>query len=107
MNRFATEVLREEGYNVISTHEGSSALRLLDANPHIKMLFTDVVMPGGLDGVALAEQAMLVRPSLKVLFTSGYAENMLRQGRLPPGTHLLTKPYRLRDLAREVRRALG
>ncbi len=107
VNRFATEVLREEGYDVISTHEGSSALRLLDANPHIKMLFTDVVLPGGMNGRQIADEARRRRPDLKVLFATGYTRNaIIHQGRLDADVDLLTKPFTPDDLVKKVRRIL-
>jgi len=107
VNRFATEVLREEGYNVISTHEGSAALRLLDANPHIKMLFTDVVLPGGMNGRQIADEALRRKPHLKVLFATGYTRNaIIHQGRLDADVELLTKPFTPDDLTRKVRQIL-
>ncbi|MDT3687257.1 MAG: ATP-binding protein [Pseudorhodoplanes sp.] len=107
VNRFATEVLREEGYNVISTHEGSSALRLFDANPHIKMLFTDVVLPGGMNGRQIADEARRRRPDLKVLFATGYTRNaIIHQGRLDADVDLLTKPFTPDDLIKKVRQIL-
>jgi two-component system, NtrC family, sensor kinase len=107
VNRFATEVLREEGYDVISTHEGSSALRLLDANPQIKMLFTDVVLPGGMNGRQIADEALRRRPGLKVLFATGYTRNaIIHQGRLDADVELLTKPFTPDDLVKKVRQIL-
>lgn len=99
--------LRALGYQVIPVADGRAALEILHQRNDIQLLFTDVVMPGGLNGAALAEQAAVIRPGLKVLFTSGYSEKILaREGRLPAGVHLLAKPYRPRDLAAEVRRVL-
>jgi FixJ family two-component response regulator len=70
-------------------------------------LFTDVIMPGGVNGRVLADQALRCRPGLKVLFTSGYTETaIVHHGRLDPGVLLLVKPYRKIDLARMVRKAL-
>jgi two-component system NtrC family sensor kinase len=107
VNRFATEVLRDEGYDVISTHEGSSALRLLDANPHIQMLFTDVVLPGGMNGRQIADEARRRRPDLKVLFATGYTRNaIIHQGRLDADVDLLTKPFTPDDLVKKVRQIL-
>ena len=62
VNRFAAEVLRDEGYNVIATHDARSALRLLDANPGIKLLFTDVILPGGMNGRQLSDEACAAGP---------------------------------------------
>ncbi len=83
-------------------------LKLLDSNPEVVLLFTDVVMPGGMGGKELADQALERRPDLRVLFTSGYTENsIVHHGRLDPGVMLLSKPYRKADLARAIRDALG
>jgi len=107
VNRFSTEVLRDEGYDVISTYEGQSALRLLDANPHIKMLFTDVVLPGGMNGRQIADEARRRRPDLKVLFATGYTRNaIIHQGRLDADVDLLTKPFTADDLAKKIRQIL-
>ena len=107
VNRFATEVLRDEGYNVISTHEGPSALRLLDSNPHVKMLFTDVVLPGGMNGRQLADEALRRRPDLRVLYATGYTRNaIIHQGRLDSDVELLTKPFTADILAQKVRQIL-
>ncbi|HEY8385146.1 MAG TPA: response regulator, partial [Porticoccaceae bacterium] len=71
------------------------------------LLFTDVMMPGGLSGPELAKIAAEMRPDLRVLFTSGYAENtIIQQGRLNPGVLLLSKPYRREELAYKVGLAL-
>src|SRR5690606_1409749 len=95
------------GYGVIAVADGQAALGVLRENPDVQLLLTDVIMPGGLSGPALAEQAIAARPDLKVLFTSGYSSTYLaREGRLPEGVHLLAKPYRPSELAAEVRRML-
>src|SRR5690606_175676 len=81
-----------------------AALAALQAGTQVELLLTDVVMPGGLDGAQLAERARALRPGLRVLFTSGYAENALvHKGRLDPGVQLLSKPYRRQQLAAKVR----
>jgi PAS domain S-box-containing protein len=99
--------LRRLGYDVIPVADGSAALANLRERDDVQLLFTDVIMPGGLSGVTLAEQASQIRPGLKVLLTSGYSESaLLQQGRLPPDLRLLRKPYAPRDLAAEIRRAL-
>jgi len=72
------------------------------------LLFTDVIMPGGMNGRQLAEEALKRRPSLKVLFTSGYTEDaIVHHGRLDPGVLLLAKPYRKSDLAHMIRAAIN
>ncbi|OWY59187.1 two-component system sensor histidine kinase/response regulator, partial [cyanobacterium TDX16] len=86
------------GYEVVSAASGREALGLLDQAGEIDLLFTDVVMPGGMNGRDVAEAARRARPNLKVLFTSGYAEGALQNdGRLAKGVLLLAKPYRKRD----------
>ena len=100
-------MLRDEGYQVISTHEGASGLRLLDANPDVQMLFTDVVLPGGMNGRQLADEARRRRPDLKVLFTTGYTRNaIIHHGRLDADVDLITKPFTSEALVRKVRQIL-
>src|SRR3546814_9536315 len=78
-----------------------SAITLLKENDSIDLLFTDVVMPGGMTGRQVAEEGRRLRPAMKVLFTSGYTqETIFHQGQLDPGVHLLSKPYRRDGLAR-------
>jgi CheY-like chemotaxis protein len=101
---YSVESLRELGYRVLEAHDGPSALRLLEQEPKIDLLFTDVVLPGGMTGAQVAAQARGLRPSLKVLFTTGYARNaIVHQGRLDSGVQLLTKPFNFEDLATRVR----
>jgi CheY-like chemotaxis protein len=95
------------GYRVIAAPDGPAALAALSRDDDIALLFTDIVMPGGMNGRQLAEAATEMRPGLKVLYTSGYTENVVvHHGRLDPGIRLLNKPYRTIDLARSVRAAL-
>jgi CheY-like chemotaxis protein len=95
------------GYRTITAENAQQALEIIDAGTPIDLLFTDVVMPGPMNGRRLAEEAVKRRPSLPVLFTSGYTENaIVHHGRLDPNVLLLAKPYRTIDLARMVRRAL-
>ncbi len=100
----SVEILRELGYKVIEAHDGPTALRLLARTPGIDLLFTDVILPGGMTGRDLAEQASLLRPDLKVLFTTGYARNaIVHQGRLEQGVELIGKPYTYAALATRIR----
>ncbi|OSJ19622.1 hypothetical protein BST63_02020, partial [Bradyrhizobium canariense] len=104
---YSVETLRELGYRVIEAHDGPSALRLLERQPRVDLLFTDVVLPGGLTGAQVAAQAKTVRPTLKVLFTTGYARNaIIHHGRLDKGVQLLVKPFSFSDLAAKVRDVL-
>ena len=104
---YAAGQLAEIGYRVVEVRNGVEALALLQDDKRFDLLFTDVVMPGGLNGPQLAEAARRLCPGLKVLFTSGYTENaIVHHGRLDPGVDLLSKPYRRRDLAARIRRVL-
>jgi PAS domain S-box-containing protein len=96
------------GYRVIASANGLAALEVIGTGVPIDLLFTDVIMPGGLNGPALAEAARAVLPTLRVLFTSGYTEKVIvRQGRLDADAQLLSKPYALADLALKVRAVLA
>ena len=100
-------MLEELGYAVLSAASGAEALSIIEADAPIDLLFTDVVMAGPIGGRKLAEQAIAIRPALKVLFTSGYTENaIVHNGRLDPGVELLSKPYGRDVLAAKIRRVL-
>jgi two-component system NtrC family sensor kinase len=105
--RFATEVLRDSGYRVVTARDGASALRLIERDADIALLFTDVVLPGGMDGRQLAATASALRPGLKVLFATGYSDNVLHQGGIDPGIELLTKPFTYEALTRKVQQVLA
>ena len=96
------------GYRVVAAVNGKEALQRLHADPGIDMLFTDIVMPGGMSGWELADQARRIRPGLPVLFTSGYAlETLVEQGRVQAQAVVLTKPYRRAELAQRLRDAFA
>jgi CheY-like chemotaxis protein len=102
-------ILRIEslGYSVVAAVNGNDALLKLRANPNIDMLFTDIVMPGGMNGWELADTARQIRPGLPVVYSSGYAVEMLTQvGRTPAQSIILVKPYRKTELAERLREAL-
>jgi PAS domain S-box-containing protein len=104
---YSVEILRELGYRVVEAHDGASALRLLERQARVDLLFTDVVLPGGVTGADLAREALALRPGLSVLFTTGYARDaIVHHGRLDPGVHLITKPFSYADLAQKVRDVL-
>lgn len=104
---YSVESLRELGYRVLEAHDGLSALRLIEQDQHITLLFTDVVLPGGMSGAQVAARARGLCPNLKVLFTTGYARNaIVHQGRLDAGVQLITKPYTFEALASKVRDVL-
>lgn len=93
------QVLSGFGYSLLTARDADQALALLDGAPDLALLFSDIVMPASrLDGVQLARAAMARRPGLKVLLTSGYPAETLRDG-LPPGIAVLAKPYRREELA--------
>jgi signal transduction histidine kinase len=101
------ETLRAQGYTVLTATNGKQALEILAAEPVIDMLFSDVVMPGGINGYELAEQAVASRPQLKVLLTSGYTEMAVaRNGQARFNATLLNKPYTLMNLTQRVRQML-
>ena len=107
---YSAEVLRELGYRVLEAADGPSALGLLAraAGARVDLLFSDVILPGGMTGTALAERARALRPGLKVLFTTGYAFGAADagSGRLDGGTELITKPFTYAELAARVRAVL-
>lgn len=110
VRRYAVGQLTSLGYRVIEAADGPGAMQMLQQPDaaHIDLLFTDVVMPGGMGGRALAAAARKLHPRLRVLFTSGYAENaIVHHGRLDPGVQLLSKPYRRAELARRVRETIA
>ncbi len=102
---YSAEVLRELGYRVLEAADGPAALALLrNKGTKIDLLFTDVVLPGGMTGAMLAKEAAELRPGLKTLFTTGYARNaIVHQGRLDQGVQLITKPFSYADLATRIR----
>jgi signal transduction histidine kinase/DNA-binding response OmpR family regulator len=99
-----TGALRELGYRVLEASNGNMALQILEANSAVDLLFTDVGLPGGMNGRQLAEAARRRRPKLRVLFTTGYARDaIVHDGRLDPGVQLLTKPFTFAALAQKLR----
>jgi CheY-like chemotaxis protein len=101
---YSCETMRELGYTVFEAGDGEVALRILDERPEIKLLFTDVGLPGRLNGRQLADEAKRRRPGLRVLFTTGYARNaIVHGGRLDPGVQLITKPFTYEALASKLR----
>jgi CheY-like chemotaxis protein len=100
--------LKKLGYHTITASNGPEALALLNQGLAFDLLFTDMIMPGGMNGRELAEAATRQRPGLPVLYMSGYPQAaMSDDGRLDPGITLLSKPYRPSDLARSIREVLG
>ncbi|MEQ1490948.1 MAG: ATP-binding protein, partial [Terricaulis sp.] len=103
----AESILSTLGYRVIVANDGPSALEIMQRDDTVELLFTDVVMPGGMTGRVLADRAIALRPNLRVLYTSGYTQNsIVHDGRVDEGVLLLSKPYSRLDLAQKVRAAL-
>jgi CheY-like chemotaxis protein len=97
-------MLSEKGFRVFAAADGYDAVRVLAAH-HVDLLFTDVVMPG-MDGVQLARRAKVMRPAIKVLFTTGYAQRAAERQAMRLG-RILFKPLRQAELVREVEVLLG
>jgi CheY-like chemotaxis protein len=101
---YTTDILRELGYEVLEATEGDTALSLIASEPRIKLLFTDVGLPGPFNGRQIADEARKLRSDLKILFTTGYAQNaIIHQGRLDPGVQLIVKPFNFPGLAAKIR----
>ena len=104
---YTTEILTELGYRVLEASTGAAALDVLEREPGIDLLFTDVVMPGPINGRQLADEAKRRRPGLKILFTTGYTRNaIVHQGRLDHGVHMIGKPFSFNELGTKVRALL-
>ena len=107
VRRFASSSLNALGYRVTECSNGAEALDLVRSGGHFDLLFTDVVLTGGISGKQVATEATALRPDLKVLYMSGYTENaIVHHGRLDSGVSLLSKPFRLQALATKVREVL-
>jgi signal transduction histidine kinase len=93
------EVLQDLGYITLDAADGASGLQVLQSNPQIDLLITDVGLPGGINGRQVADAGRSLRPGLKVLFITGYAHNATAwEEQLEPGMHLLTKPFTMDEL---------
>jgi CheY-like chemotaxis protein len=104
----AVSGLVDLGYDVKAATDAQEALAILRADPSIDVLFSDVVMPGGMNGAQLAVEAQRIRPDLKVLLTSGYTASALTQEHgLPEAMEVLRKPYRWEELAEKIRLVIG
>jgi len=101
------EVLRDLGHTAVEAADGASGLRMLEAEPGIRLLITDVGLPGGMNGRQLADAARQQYPELRALFITGYAENAaIGHGQLEPGMHVLVKPFTMEALADRIREIL-
>ena len=107
VRRYVVTQVESLGYTTLEASNAAEALNVIGNAAAVDLLFTDVIMPGPMNGRQLVDEALKRRPSLKTLFTSGYTENaIVHHGRLDSGVLLLAKPYRRSDLARMMRMAL-
>jgi CheY-like chemotaxis protein len=108
VRRYVLAQVQSLGYRALAAGDGREALAIIDSGEEIDLLFTDVVMPGAMNGRQLAIEALNRRPALRVLYTSGYSQNaMVVDGCLDTDVMLLAKPYRKIDLARMIRAAIA
>jgi PAS domain S-box-containing protein len=108
VRNFVSAQLQNLGYKTVAAADGPAALAQVRNGETFDLLFTDVIMPGGMNGRQLADEVQKLRPGMRVLYTSGYTDSAIHHhGRLDEGVLLLTKPYRKTQLAQMVRQALG
>ncbi len=107
LRAYASDILHELGYRVLDAADGAAALQIVEKEPDLDLLLSDVIMPGGMNGRQLADEAVNRRPGLKVLFMTGYTRNaIVHHGRLDSGVHVIGKPFSFQELARRVRARL-
>jgi CheY-like chemotaxis protein len=103
-----SDILNELGYTAIEASDGPAGLAILKSDTRIDLLITDVGLPGGINGRQMADAARTVRPDLKVLFITGYAENaVVGNGQLEPGMHVLTKPFAIEALGIRIKNLIA
>jgi CheY-like chemotaxis protein len=107
LREYIVGILSELGYRVAASATGPAALRVIAERPDLDLLLTDVVLPGGMNGRELSKQALLLRPTLKILFMTGYTQNaIVHDGRLDADVALISKPFTFDQLAAKVRAQL-
>jgi PAS domain S-box-containing protein len=101
------DILQDAGYGAIEAVDGPSGLKILQSKARIDLLITDVGLPGGMNGRQVADAGRVLRPGLKVLFITGYAENaVVGNGHLEPGMKVVTKPFAIDALGEKIREML-
>jgi PAS domain S-box-containing protein len=107
VRKIPVKILQNQGYTVVEAENGAAAIERLNDGEAFDMIFTDVILPGGMNGVEVAEEARRIQPGIKVLYTTGYAEtSVAHHGRLDPDETLVNKPYRRTELLEKVRATL-
>jgi CheY-like chemotaxis protein len=103
-----TEVLEDLGYTAIEAADGPAGLKVLQSDVRLDLLVTDVGLPGGMNGRQVADAGRVLRPDLKVLFITGYAENAaVGNGHLEPGMQVITKPFVMEVLAARIKEMIN
>ena len=103
VRQFSVDAFEELGYSVLQSESAVTALQVLKDHPEIALLFTDIVMPD-VNGRKLVDQARVIRPDLKVLYTTGYTRNaVVHNGVVDKGVELIGKPFTIEELATRVR----
>lgn len=107
MGDLAQSVLEDFGYRTVRATNGKEAMAILEGDTEIDLLFTDLIMPGGINGLMLARAARKARPRLRVLLTSGYAELAFERQEAGGGEFdIISKPYKRSELASKIRQAI-
>lgn len=107
LRMLVVDVLEELGYAAIEADDGPQAMAVLESRQAIDLLVTDVGLPNGMNGRQVADAARVLRPGLKILFVTGYAEKaVLNHGHLEPGMEVVTKPFNMDDLTRRIHRLI-
>ncbi len=102
-----SELLSEGGYRVLSATDGNDTLSVVASEAEVQLMVTDVVMPGGMNGLELAERVKRDKPDLRILYVSGYPKDDVTWGHRVLHGKLLSKPWRPHELMREVKAALS
>ncbi|MBV9563721.1 MAG: response regulator, partial [Bradyrhizobium sp.] len=108
VRQYVIAQLESLGYAVLAAASAGEAIDMVASGRAFDLLFTDVILGSGVNGPALADEILRLRPGIKVLYTSGYTKDaMVTQGRVEPGVELIPKPYRKTELAHKIRAVLG
>jgi CheY-like chemotaxis protein len=107
VREISVSILTDQGYEVVEANDGNEALKFLNDGSSFDLLFTDVILPGGMNGADLADEAKRLHPGIKVLYTTGYVEHsVLHNGIVDQGVTIVNKPYRRAELLEKVRASL-